>query len=279
MKTKLTIVSVILLAITILPTGAFAGKSTKGDKVPQKVVDLLAEGELKKAIFEMRELPECSKTSYLMRSANRIVLFGMEKRPSRSNAHIVYQNVAIAYHNLYLFLKASGIVHQDYFENADRYYRKARRAGTHLHKADCDILRAALIASGGDMEKARKRFEKIDEMMLRGDFESMGYIAVYYAAVGNHDEALRFLETAFTLDPKRTLKWLEVSDDFHDLDDDPRFIAMKDSWKVKSKKRDLVLSVPECEEPRLNMTGVDPYSPLGYSRKAKRQLKANKKAR
>ena len=67
--------------------------------------------------------------------------------------------------------------------------------------------------------------------------------------------------------------------DFHKMDEDPRFIAMKDSWKAKSKKSDLVLSVPECDEPRLNMTGTDPYSPIGFSRKAKRQLKKNKKAR
>lgn len=276
MTKKLTIASVILLAIVIMSTGASAKSSARRSGVPQKIVDLLAEGELKKAIFEMRELPPCPKKNYLMLSANRIVLFGMEKKPSRSTAHKVYQNVAVAYHNLYLFLKARGIVREDYFENANKYYRKGRRAGTHLHKADCDILRAALIASGDDAEKARKIFGKIDEMMLRGDFESMGYIAVYYAAVGDHDEALRFLDTAFTLDPKRAIEWVEVSDDFHELDDDPRFIAMKDSWKAKSKKRDLVLHVPECAEPRLNMMGTDPYSPIGFSRKAKRQLKANK---
>jgi tetratricopeptide (TPR) repeat protein len=276
MKKRLAIVSVILLAILILPTGAFAKSSAKDAAVPQKIVDLLAEGELKKAIFEMRELPPCPKKNYLMHSANRIVLFEMEKKPSRSTAHEVYQNVAIAYHNLYLFLKARGITRDDYYDNADRYYSKGRRTGTHLHKADCDILRAALIASGGDVEKARKNFQKIDELMLRGDFESMGYIAVYYAAVGDHDEALHFLETAFSMDPKRTLKWLDVSDDFHELDDDPRFIAMKDSWRAKSKNRDLVLKVPGCEEPRLNMTGADPYSPIGFSRKAKRQLKANR---
>jgi tetratricopeptide (TPR) repeat protein len=279
MKTKLILVSVILLVIAIAPAGVSAKAKARGSVVPQKIVDLLAEGDLKKAIFEMRELRACRKINHLMRSANRIVIFEMEKKPSRSTAHEVYQNVAIAYHNLYLFLRARGIVMQDYFDNADRYYKKGRRAGTHLHKADCDILRAALMASGGDVEGARKKFGKIDEMMMRGDFESMGYIAVYHAAVGDHDEALRFLDMAFALDPKRAVEWLDVSDDFHDLDDDPRFIAMKDSWKAKSKKRDLVLRVPECDEPRLDMMGSDPYSPIGFSRKAKRQLKANKKAR
>jgi len=277
MKTKLTLVSVILLAISVFPAGLCA--KPLSDAVPQKIVGLLAEGDLKKAIFEMREMPFCPKINYLLRAANRIELFKMEKKPSRSNAHEVYQNVAIAYHNLYLFLKFRGIVNEDYFENAHKYYKKGRRAGTHLHKADCEILMAALAASGGDVEEAKKRFEKIDAMMLRGDFESMGYVAVYYAATGDNDGAIKYLEAAFNLDPKRTLEWLEVSDDFHGLDKDPRFIAMKDSWKAKSKKSDLVLSVPECDEPRLNMIGADPNTPIGFSRKAKRQLKINKKAR
>lgn len=274
MKRSIIIASIIML---IIPAAASAKSAAKQTEVPQRIVDLLAQGDLKKAIFEMRDMPPCPKISYLMNNANRIVLFGMEKKPSRSTAHETYQNLAIAYHNLFLFLKARGTDQGEFFSEANRYYKKARRAGTHLHKAECDLLRAALKASGGDIEKARKMFRKIDELMLRGDFESTEYLAAYHAAVGDGDEAMRSLEVAFQMDPKRTIEWLDVSDDFHGLSTNPRFIAMKETWKAKSKKRELTLSVPDCDEPRLEMTGTDPYAPLGYSRKAKRQLNARRK--
>lgn len=268
---------VIVAAIASTPCGAGAEGTPESTGIPQRIVKLLAEGSLKKAIFEMRDASPCSKISYLMQNTNRIVLHEIEKKPSRSNEHVVYQNVAIAYHNLYLFLKTRGITQEDYLEKADSYYGKARRKGTHLHKAECDILRATLMAAGGNIEKARKKFEKIDEMMLRGDFESMEYLAAYYAAVRDLDGALTALKAAHEMDPKKTVAWLEVSDDFENLKDDPRYIAMKDSWRARNKKRDLVLSVPYCEEPRLEMTGADPFSPLGFSKKAKRQLKARRK--
>ena len=272
------ILGIVIIASTVIPPSAVlaAGDSDRSG-VPRRVIDLLAKGDLKKAIFEMRDAPTCAKTNYLMRNANRIVLLEMGEKPSRSAIHMTYQNVAIAYHNLYLFLKTRGVTQEEFAKEADSYYKKARRKGTHMHRAECDVLRAALMAAGGKVEKARRKFKRIDDMMLRADFASAEYLAVYHAAVGDLDEALASLEKAYALDPDRTLAWLDVSDDFEGLRDDPRFVAMRASWRAKSGKRDLVLSVPECAEPRLDMTGTDPFAPIGFSRKAKRQMKARKR--
>jgi len=274
MKRHLIIASIICL---LLPALAHAKGLPSPKAVPRHIVELLAQGDLKKAIFEMREVPPCPKISHLMHSANRIVLAEMEEKPSRSVAHETYQNRAIAYHNLFLFLKANGIRQDDFLEGALSYYKKARRAGTYLHKAECDVLLAALMASGGDMEKARKKFGKIDELMLRGDFESMEYLAAYHAAVGDAQRAIEAIEAAFDIEPVKTVQWLEVSDDFHGLEADPNFIAIKHGLNARIQQREPMLSLPECDEPRLQMAGGDPNAPLGFSRRAKRQMNARNK--
>jgi tetratricopeptide (TPR) repeat protein len=268
---------IVSMLLTSIPGFSQSKTSPDVSAVPKNVVQLLASGDLKKAVFAMRELPDCPKASYLMHSASRIVLFGMEKNPSKSSAHEVYQNIAIAYHNLYLFLKGNGIDQEAYFGEAERYYSMARRTGTYLHKAECDVLEAALIAASGDAEKAMKKFSKVDEFMLRGDFESMEYLAVYYAAVRDAAKALEALDAAFAMSPTRTLAWLEVSDDFEPLKDDAGFAARLSSWRTTHETSAVTLSLPKCEAPRLQMTSTDPFGPLGYTKKARKQLSTKNK--
>lgn len=270
--------ALILLALMIPQSGLSRSKAQESQaSIPQDITQLLAAGDLKKAVFAIRELPSCPKTTYLLHSANRIALFEMEGKPSKPTAHEVYQNVAISYHNLYLFLKSQGIDQQDFFHEADRFYSKARRAGTHLHKAECDVLEAALIAASGDTNKAMNKFSKVDDLMLRGDFESMTYLAAYFAAVGDAARALDALDAAFAISPTKILAWLEVSDDFEPLKDDAGFAARLSTWRDKHKTESVTLTVPGCEIPRLEMTGTDPFGPTGFSKKAKRQLEARKK--
>lgn len=278
MKTLVT-TAMILIATTLASSNSLAGSSVPTGEVPTHIVNMLARGDLNKAILEMRDSVPCLKIDYLMRLVSGIVLFDMEKKPSRSKAHMIYQNVAIAHHNLYLFLKTQGIEQTEYYDEANRYYKKARSSGTYLHKSECDLLRAALLATGGDTEKARKKFAKIDELMLRGDFESMEYLAAYYAAVGDIEKAINALAAAYDMEPDKTLEWLNISDDFESLKGDPEYIAMVDSWRARCKSRELTLTIPRCEEPRLDMIGSDPYRPFGYSAKAKRQLKRNRNKR
>ncbi len=244
--------------------------------VPQHIVELLKTGDLEKSILAMREEPSNSKISHLIRCANQIVLFGMQKKPSPSSAHEVYQNVAISYHNLFLFLKSEGFLKQEFFKQADNYYKKAKKAGSYLHKDECDVLRAALIAANGDEKKAEKIFAKIDDLMLKGDYESMEYLATYYAAMSDVDNAVGALEAAHRLNPYRMLAWIKVGDDFHNISTDPRYIAMIESWKNRGKKAAPTLTVPKRNDPHLNMIGnADPNAPLGMTKKAKRQHSAN----
>ena len=230
---------------------ANTASGTKSSVISRVAIDTLAKGELNEALMVMRNSPADPKPLYLIREITRIVHFhARDKKPRRSEAHNIYQNVAIAYHNLYLFLKRQGIDQEGFRSQARRYYHKARRAGTIMHKAECGVLDAALQASAGNKKKAAKKFSRLDPEMLRWDFESMEYLAVYHAAMEDAPAAVSALEVAYRMNPKRTKAWLAVGDDFAQIENDPLFTNLIQSWKA-DKGRGIALSLPKREAPRL----------------------------
>lgn len=252
---------VLLIFFASMPCDARAKKAIPQAKVEkldtqqisQSVVDALSSGDLNGAIIALREEKTTPKLLYLVREVTRAASAETQKKPEKTDAHRVYQNFAISYHNIYLFLKARGIEQDKYFEEAVKYYKKARGAGTKLHKTDCDILSAALLASHGDDEKAKKQFSKINLELTRGDFESTEYLAAYYAAIGDVDGATLALEKAYSLNPGALLTWLAVGDDFYKITADPAFQGLLVSWKVKDAEKKLTLSVPKGDKPRLQV--------------------------
>lgn len=263
---RFRIVYVFIIAAAVLcaslPCSAKAKKAKLQDdvekpqtqEVSQAVVDALSSGDLNGTILVLREEKMTPKLLYLAREVTRAANIESQKKPGKVNAHRVYQNTAISYHNLYLFLKARGMEQDKYFDEALRYYRKARGAGTKLHKAECDMLSAALLAAHGEDGKAKKQFSKIDLEFMRGDFESTEYLAAYYAAVGDVDGATGALGKAYSLNPGALLTWLAVGDDFHKIAADPIFQGLLVSWKVKEAEKKLTLSVPKGDKPRLQVT-------------------------
>lgn len=228
-------------------------------QVPQSVIDALSSGDLNGSIIAMREVPQSPKLLYLTREVARITSFEMKPKVKEANAHKILQNVGIAYHNLYLFLKTRGVFQKDFFEKAMNSYKKARGRGTSLHKADCDVLMAALYASSGDIEKGKKIFSKIDETSMRSDFESAEYLAAYHAAAGNIDSALLALEAAHRINPDAILTWLAVGDDFANIATDPAYQSLLVSWKAIEATKRLSLTVPKTASPRLDVhdeTGI-----------------------
>ena len=247
-----------LLILSVIPL-TFAPTITAGPKsptIPGPAIDALAKGELNDALTAMRNSPRSPKLLYLIREVSRIIHFhARDQKPRRSEAHNIYQNVAIAYHNLYLFLNRRGIDQEQYHREAHRYYHKARRAGTIMHKAECDVLEAALEASAGNKKKAAKKFSRINPEMLRWDFESMEYLAAYHAAMEDVLAAVSALKAAYEINPKRTLAWLAVGDDFTRIEKDSLFINLTRSLKA-DKGADIALSLPEREVPRLEAAEV-----------------------
>lgn len=223
--------------------------------ISKNVVDVLASGNLNGAIIAMREEPASPKLLYLTREVTRIVNFEMQEKQNKDDLHKVYQNVAIAYHNLYLFLKSKGFEQKYFLKEAERYYKKAKNKATASHKLECDLLNAFLIAMSGDVAKAQKKFSKIDVLMLRGDFASEEYLAAYYASVGDTVNAISSLEAAYKINPDATLTWLAVGDDFSKISIEPDFQALLISWKAKDVEEKMYkLSVPKAAKPRLEVT-------------------------
>lgn len=234
------------------------------DAVPRQIVELLAAGDVSGALIAMREEKPTPKLTYLMRDASTISLAPLQK-PSRTEAHLFYQNVGVSYHNLYLFLRAAGVPRPEFAKEALRSYGKARSSATELHRSECDLLKAALLAATGEREKAAKLFKGIDPATVRGDFESTEYLAAYHAAMGDADAALDALDRSYKLDPQKTVTWLSVGDDFHDLKDDARYTALLANWKIENRRKDLTLSVPkQTVTPKLNVGGQPPAAPGDY---------------
>lgn len=246
--------SFVFLAAAIPPAALGDEKpSAHADQISPAIVSTLASGDINGAIIAMREEKNSPKLMYLMHAVTRINDTITSTKPKNADAHEIYQNVAISYHNLYLFLKTRGIEQQEYLKEAHNYYRKARAAGTVLHKADCDLLDAALTAASGDIAKAEKKFSKIDEMMMRGDFESTEYLAAYYSAIGNVDLAIKQLESAHRMKPEAIITWLAIGDDFQKIADEPQFQELLVSWKAAEAERKLSLIVPKGAKPKLEV--------------------------
>ncbi len=227
--------------------------------ISKSLAETIASNDINASVIALRNNTSCPKQLYLLREVTRIARFDMQPKPKRGEAHKVYQNLAISYHNLYLFLKTQNIEQEDFLKHAQKYYKKARRAGTALHKEECDILIAAITAASGDTEKAAKKFSKVDESMLRGDFESMEYLAAYYGAIGDVNNAIVSLSEAYNLNPKRTVTWLEVGDDFYKIRSDPQFIAVTKNFKINNKSNTISLTVPSSKSPSLELRNSGSY--------------------
>jgi tetratricopeptide (TPR) repeat protein len=224
-------------------------------KISQDVIDALARGSLNEAAIELRELPSSAKSLYLMREVTRIVMHDNSKRrPKGTDPHQFYQNLGVANHNIFLFLKSNEITNEDYFENAVKFYKKARGYATPQHKHETDILTAAVLVSNGENDKAEKIMAKIDKSKLGADFQTEEYLATYYAAKGDSDPAIEALRAAHKERPDIITTWLAVGDDFHLIKNDARFQALLNEWHLAKTSKQLELGLPKPTEPKLQFS-------------------------
>jgi len=221
-------------------------------KISSDVTQALARGNLNEAAIELREQRTSAKSLYLLREVTRIVMYQTSKgKPKRSDAHQFYQNLGIAYHNLFLFLKANGYTQEKFANEAIKFYKKSRGSATPMHKQETDILMAALLISNGEDGKAEKIIKKVDMTKLGADFQTQEYLAAYYAAKGDAYDATEALKAAYRERPDVILTWLAVGDDFHIVKDDPRFVALLNEWNFKKSAKKLDFKLPPPTAPKL----------------------------
>lgn len=247
--------------------------------VPQDVIDSLASGNIVEATILLREAKQNKKVLYLLKESSRLAAFKIEGKPKGDNAYGVYKNVAIAYHNLYLFLKSNGIAQNKFYRDAIKYYGKAARQGSKLDAEDCTVLEAAIIATSGDEKKAIKKFGKVEGAILAGDFQSSEHLAVFYAAMGDIEGTIEALGDAYNADPDRTLGWIRTGDDFYNIMGNPIFASFLDSMKQRYKPDEVTLSVPPAREPRYQLNdSAGSFQQKKSLPKFKKKRKAGKKA-
>lgn len=250
--------------------------------ISENVVEAIASGDLGGAILAIREERPSPKLVYLNREVSKLNSFNPDEKISPKEIHKIYQNIAISYHNLYLFLKARDIEQADFYEKAIDYYNKAKIKGPANHKVECDVLTAALIAASGNTNKAKLLFSKVKISKLRDDFESTEYLAAYYSAVGDVENAIRELEVAYKINPDELTAWLYLGDDFFKIKDNPMYKALLVAWKAADAEKRLALTLPKNLKPVLsdedNTSSFRPQkSGKHYDMKKSKKLKSKKK--
>lgn len=256
----------LIICFLFLTTAALAKKSkTTPPPVPVKisvdVVNALEKQDLSHAGTLLMKHPASNKTTYLLRQVTRILLHeGNDSKPSSGSAHQYYKNLAISYHNLFLFLKSRDVNQSEYFKKALKFYRKSNGAFSPKEKQEIQILIAALYAAKGDLKKANKLFQKYNEEKYGPDLHLSLSIASYYAAIGNVEETISHLKKAHRESPETVMNWMAVGDDFYLIRDDPQFKKLMQDWQISKLNKEHLFSLPKKEPIRLKNTNP----PLGY---------------
>lgn len=216
------------------------------------VVDLLAANDINGALIAMREKPKDPKLRYLTREASLLAMYSMGDRPKGDDASASYFNLAIANHNIYLYLKAYGVDQFRYAKAAHKFYSKAKRGVDGRRKAQRNLLDAALYAASGKRDKAQHVINDIDPVFLGGDYESEANMASYRASMGDAEGAVSSLEKAYKLNPERTTTWLAVADDFHAISSEPRYKELRNSLKVDGVEKQLAANLPKQRKQKID---------------------------
>lgn len=200
-------------------------------RIPVEAVDALAKSDLEETIRVLRPEPPSSRLLHIMSSAQNIAKYEKGGKAPRIDRLQFYQNLGISYHNLFLFLQRHQIINETFYKSALKFYKKAERSPAISVKYDIALLKAAIIASHGNTEKARELFNKVDVSIIEDDYNSMEYLATYYAAMGDIDNAVEVLDKAHALNPERMSIWVAIGDDFQTIENDSRYKSLITGWK------------------------------------------------
>ncbi|MBI2342738.1 MAG: hypothetical protein HYV02_00115 [Deltaproteobacteria bacterium] len=194
-------------------------------EIPGAIVTLLREGKIAIAARRLLMEPAATKSLYLIREMQRIGEAEEGMREARKGDHRGDLNLGVAYHNLFLFLKGHDVRDKRYYRKAYGAYKKARRTAGDVHREEVDVLLASLDMAAGYRRSAERRFAKqVDSEHVGMTFRGRTYLATYYAAGGDMANLLATLTAAKGLDEGAFLRqWLEISDDFGTVRDDPQF--------------------------------------------------------
>lgn len=193
--------------------------------ISDKVIHALRDGKVAIATRNLYLEPASAKNLLLLRDLERIGEVESGLRKPEGDLHRYYMNIGIAYHNLYLFLRAYNIDHKTYAKRSRKAYKKARSYSNTKHRSEVDTLWAALDMIQGKAKRGEHRFNKhVDADVLSSYFRGTTYLATYHAARADIQATLTALHNARRFkEHERLSAWLQVSDDFVAFRDDESF--------------------------------------------------------
>ncbi len=115
--------------------------------IPIEAVEALAKGNVDEATRMLRTESPSSRSLYLLAEMKRILDYEKDKKPPKFERHEFYQNLGIAYHNLFLFLKRNGMTNKEFYKEALKFYKKAGKSRAYSEKYEAQLLTAALKAA------------------------------------------------------------------------------------------------------------------------------------
>ncbi len=199
--------------------------------VPIEVVEAIAKGDIDEATRTLRTEVPSSRSLYLLAEMKRILDHEKDKKPPKFEKHEFYQNLGIAYHNLFLFLKRNGMTNKEFYKEAIKFYKKAGKSRAYSEKYEAQLLTAALKAANGEVDEANKLFVGIDTSIITDNYRGYSYLATFYAAVGNEKETIEALKQAYAMNPDKIKLWVAICDDFASMRHEPEFVKMLSGWK------------------------------------------------
>jgi tetratricopeptide (TPR) repeat protein len=199
--------------------------------IPIEVVEALTKGDIGEATRIFRTESPSSRSLYLLAEMKRILNHEKDKKPPKFERHEYYQNLGIAYHNLFLFLKRNGTNNEEFYKKALKFYKKAGKSKAFSERYEAKLLTAALKAANGETDEADKLFGELDTSIITDTYRGYSYLATFYSAIGNQEMAIEALEKAYAMNPGKVKLWVAICDDFASIRHEPGFIKMTDGWK------------------------------------------------
>lgn len=199
--------------------------------IPIEVVEALSKDDIDGATRTLRTESPSSRSLYLLAEMRRILDYEKDNKPPKFEKHEFYQNLGIAYHNLFLFLKRNGVTNKELYKEALKFYKKAGKSRSYSERYEAKLLTAALMASNGEVDRAGKLFGEIDTSIITDNYRGWTYLATFYAALGNEEKTIESLKQAYTMNPEKINLWVAICDDFASMKHEPAFVKMTSEWK------------------------------------------------
>lgn len=207
--------------------------------ISDEVIQALAKSEIEEAVRNLRIEAGSPRALYLLRLMQGIMLYDKGDF-DKKNLHQTYQNMGIAYHNLYLFLKANSSNNDNFFAKAKGFYKKALgKCKTAEQRAEQHLLMSSLLAEHGDIKEAKKTRDKVSKTKIENNALMLEYEATYLSAINDVDGAIEALTKSSAIDPDGIISWVAVSDDFYRIKNDPKFQDLLKQLHVDKKAREL----------------------------------------